>query len=55
VETLQIVIPHLVPETEIVKSNGADLIIQNITMTGLSNLSSAQPMWIVARTSDTAL
>lgn len=54
-ETLQFIIPCLFPEGEIPKSNGDDLIIQNMSFTGLSDLSSAQPMWVVARTSDAAL
>ena len=55
VETLQFVIPCLYPEGEIPKSNGDDLILQNMTFTGLSNLASTEPMWVVVRTSDTAL
>ncbi len=55
VETLQFVIPCMYAEGELPKSNGDDLILQNMTFTALSNLSSTQPMWVVARTSDTAI
>lgn len=55
VETLQIAIPCLVPESELPKSNGDKIIVQSLQLTALADLTSTQPIWVVLRTSDTAL
>lgn len=54
-ETFQIVLPELKFDTNLPRTNGGNLIIQSLTGAGLDNESAAQPIWIVQRTSDTAL
>jgi hypothetical protein len=55
VETLQVIIPEIKFDGELPTDNGTDLIIQNMSFTGLDNLTAAQPIWVVMRTADTAL
>lgn len=55
VETIQIVLPEVKFDSEIAKTNGTDLITQSMAFTVLDNLTAAQPIWIVIRTSDAAL
>jgi hypothetical protein len=55
VETLQIVVPEIKFDSELPKTNGTDLIIQSMSFQGLDNLTAAQPIWVVTRTSDSAL
>lgn len=54
-ETLQLVLPEIKFDGELPKTNGTDLIIQNLKFAALDNQVAAQPIWIVCRTSDTAL
>jgi len=54
-ETLQIVLPEVKFDSELAKTNGTDLILQNMSFQVLDNLTAAQPIWIVTRTADTAL
>jgi hypothetical protein len=55
VETLQIVLPEVKFNTELPKTNSTDLITESMSFDVLDNLSAAQPIWIVTRTSDAAL
>ena len=55
VETLQVIIPEVKLNGELPKANGTDLIVQSIKFDGLDNLTAAQPIWVVTRTSDAAL
>ncbi|MGX7679076.1 phage tail tube protein [Jatrophihabitans sp. DSM 45814] len=54
-ETLQVVVPEVKFDSELPKTNGTDLITQSMSGVGLDNLTAAQPIWIVLRTSDSAL
>lgn len=54
-ETLQVVIPAIKFDTELAKTNGSDLVIQNMSFQGLDNQTAAQPFWVVTRTADSAL
>lgn len=54
-ETLQFAIPEIKFDTELPKSNGNELIIESMSFQGLDNLTAAQPIWGVDRTSDAAL
>ena len=54
-ETMQIVIPALKPDGDLPTGGPDTIASQSIKLTGLDNLTAAQPMWIVTRTSDTAL
>ncbi len=54
VETLQFAVPGIRLDGELPKGGG-DIIQMSCGFTGLDNLTAAQPLWIVARTSDTAL
>lgn len=54
-ETLQIVIPEVKLDGSFPKANGTDLITHDVTFQGLDNLTAAQPIWLVCRTSDAAL
>lgn len=54
-ETLQIVLPEIKFDTELPKSKQGDLVMQSMGFTVLDNLTAAQPLWVVCRTSDTAL
>lgn len=55
VETLQIVIPEAKFNGKLPMANGGNEILQDLELVGLDNLTAAQPMWIVVRTSDSAL
>lgn len=55
VETIQIVLPEVKFDSELAKTNGTDLITQSMKFAVLDNLTAAQPIWIVVRTSDAAL
>lgn len=55
VETIQIIIPEVKFDDEMPKTNGTELITQSMTWQGLDNLTAAQPIWVVIRTSDSAL
>jgi hypothetical protein len=55
VETLQVVLPEVKFDTEIVKQGGTDLSIQGMEFTVLDNLTAAQPIYVVSRTADSAL
>lgn len=55
VETIQVVLPEVKFDNELAKTNGTDLITQAMKFTVLDNLTAAQPIWIVVRTSDAAL
>lgn len=54
-ETLQVVLPEVKFDTELPKTNGTDLITPSMSYAVLDNLTAAQPIWIVTRTSDSAL
>lgn len=54
-ETLQVVIPEVKFDSELAKMNGGELVIQNMSFMGLDNEVAAQPIYVVHRTSDTAL
>ena len=53
-ETLQVVIPDIRLDGQL-PSGGGDLVKMSCGFTGLDGLVAAQPLWIVARTSDAAL
>jgi hypothetical protein len=55
VEQLQIVLPEIKFDSELAKTNGTDLITQSMSFQVLDNLTAAQPIWVVCRTSDAAL
>jgi hypothetical protein len=55
VEQLQIVLPEIKFDNELAKTNGTDLITQSMSFQVLDNLTAAQPIWVVCRTSDAAL
>jgi hypothetical protein len=55
VETIQVVLPEVKFDTELAKTNGTDLITQSMKFQVLDNLTAAQPIWVVIRTSDAAL
>ena len=54
-ETLQIIVPNLRFEGEWPAPNGDEIPVIPMTFTGLDAGVAAQPIWVVARTSDTAL
>jgi hypothetical protein len=54
-ETLQVILPEVKFDNEIAKTNGTDLINQTMNFSVLDNLTAAQPIWVVTRTSDSAL
>lgn len=54
-ETLQIAIPAVKFDTELVKANGTDMSVMSMGFTGLLNTTAAQMMQIVVRTADAAL
>jgi hypothetical protein len=53
--TLQIIVPEIKFDGDLPHPNGTDRIAQGMKFTGLDNLTAAQPLWIVMRTSDAAL
>lgn len=55
VETVQIVLPVVGFDTGTPNSNGNDLIVVTYNFTVLDNLTTAQPIWIVQRTSDSTI
>jgi hypothetical protein len=55
VETLQVILPEVKFDSEMAKTNSTDLIIQSMSYAVLDNLTAAQPIWVVCRTSDNAL
>ena len=54
-ETLQIAVPELKLDGKLPTSNNGELITVGLEFTVLDNLTAAQPLWVVARTADTAL
>lgn len=54
-ETLQIAVPELKLDGKLPTSNNGQLITVGLEFTVLDNLTAAQPLWIVARTADSAL
>lgn len=52
VEQLQIIVPEIKFDGELPKTNGSELIIQSMKFTGLDNVTAAQPIWVIMRTSD---
>lgn len=54
-ETVQIVIPALKPDGDLPEGGPDAIASQPMKFTGLDNLTATQPMWVVTRTSDTAL
>ncbi|MGZ4559480.1 MAG: phage tail tube protein, partial [Mycobacteriaceae bacterium] len=55
VETLQVVVPEIKFDSQIPQTNGTDLIVQSMAFAALDNLTAAQPLWVVTRTSDASL
>lgn len=55
VETLQVVLPEIKFDNQLPQTNGTDLVVQSMNFAVLDNLTAAQPIWVVARTSDNAL
>ena len=55
VETLQIVLPEIKLNGKLPTMNGADLVVTSLDLQILDNLTAAQPIWGVLRTSDAAL
>lgn len=55
VETLQVIVPEIKFNGDLPQSNGTDRIKQSMSFTGLDNLTAAQPIWVCARTGDTAV
>ena len=54
-ETVQIVLPASKLDGDLPEGGPDAIASQSIKMTGLDNLTAAQPMWITTRTSDAAL
>lgn len=54
-ETLQVVLSEIKLDGKLPTSNGGELITVGLEFTCLDNLTAAQPLWVVARTADTAL
>jgi hypothetical protein len=54
-ETLQVVLPEIKFDNQLPQTNSTDLIVQSMNFAVLDNLTAAQPIWVVTRTSDTAL
>lgn len=55
VETLQVILPEVKFDSELPRANGGELITHPLNFVGLDNLTAAQPIWVVMRTSDSAL
>lgn len=55
VETLQIVLSEIKLNGKLPAPNGTDLITQEVSFTGLDNLSAAQPIWVATRTADATI
>jgi hypothetical protein len=55
VETLQIVLPEVKFDSPMPQTNATSLITTTLAFTALDNLTAAQPIWVVTRTSDAAL
>lgn len=54
-DVLQVVLPDVRLEGDLPETNDGELITVDHDFTVLDNLTAAQPMWLVARTADTAL
>lgn len=54
-ETLQIVLPEMKLDGDLPEGGPESIASQPIKLTALDNLTAAQPLWVVTRTSDTAL
>lgn len=54
-ETLQVVLPELKFDGKLPAANGGEEVTIDLEFTVLDNLTAAQPIWVVARTSDSAL
>lgn len=54
-ETLQVVLPEVRFNGELPKAKDGDLVMQSLSFDVLDNLSAAQPLWVVMRTSDAAI
>lgn len=54
-ETLQIIIPAIKFDNSMAKANGGNLILQSMSFAGLDDETAAQPIWVVQRTSETAI
>lgn len=54
-ETLQVVLPEVKFDNQLPQTNGTDLVVQSMNFAVLDNLTAAQPIWVVTRTSDNAL
>lgn len=55
VETLQVVLPEIKLDGDLPTTNAGNLITHPVKFQGLDNLTAAQPIWVVTRTSDAAL
>lgn len=53
--TLQAVIPEIKFDSPLSQANGTGLITTDLSFQGLDNLTASQPLWIVTRTSDSAV
>jgi len=53
--TMQIVLPAIKLNGELPKANGTDMITQSVDFDVLDNLTAAEPVYLVLRTTDTAL
>lgn len=53
--TVQFVLPFLKVESELPKPNGGEVIRQRVSLSGAWDLSATQPLYVVCRTTDTAL
>jgi hypothetical protein len=54
-ETLQIVLPEVKFDSQIPMTNSTDLVVQSMSFQVLDNLTAAQPLYIVTRSSDAAI
>jgi len=54
-ETLQVIVPEIKFDGDLPKTNGTNRPSQSMKFTGLDNLTAAQSIWVVTRTSDIAL
>lgn len=55
VETIQVVLPEVKFDSELAKTNGTSLVNQSMAFQVLDNLTAAQPIWVIVRTSDSTL
>ena len=54
-DVLQLVLPEVKIDGDLPTANGGDQVMQDVNFTVLDGLVAAQPIWVVTRTSDTAL